>query len=388
MRGASFAFALILWYFVTWDTSGLSTRELRVPLLYQDIPDGYSLSNIIQNVEVRLEGRGVELALLNTGEITASVGVSDLRPGKYRLPIQMVTPSYVRVLSYSPNVVDIELFRMIERSFRPTLALKDELPENMAVSSVDIRPAEVTVKGAEAAVMALRRAEVRSTVKEMAGGEREMAVVLMDENGDVHGLVPEPPTVVASARFTATLQEARIPVRTQVTGTPGYGFEVANVVLSPDVVTLRGTRDALLGVSEITINPIDVSGHTESMNVDIPLESPSDAIAIIGADHVNLRIDLRAGVETRTFLGVPIKLLGTNEAEKWTVSPASAGVTVEKLAAAAALDPESPPLELYVDVTNVVSSQISLPILVQNVKSGVSVIRIEPPQVVITAVNQ
>ncbi|MDR1651172.1 MAG: hypothetical protein LBR87_05245, partial [Synergistaceae bacterium] len=52
MRGASLAFAVILWFFVAWDRTVLTTRDLTVPLTYQDLPDGYSISNEIQSVEV------------------------------------------------------------------------------------------------------------------------------------------------------------------------------------------------------------------------------------------------------------------------------------------------------------------------------------------------
>jgi hypothetical protein len=217
----------------------------------------------------------------------------------------------------------------------------------------------------------------------MSGGERELPVVLMNENGDARDIAPEPSTVFVRAYFTRTMQEAHIPIKVRITGTPGAGVEVGNVVLSPDVVTLRGTREALLGVSEINIDPIDVSGNTENINVDIPLDPPSDAIAIVGADHVNLRVEFRAAVETRTFLSVPVLLEGVGR-DSWVVSPPVASVTVEKLASGAALDPDKPPLELYLDATNVIVPQITLPILARNLQGGVSVIRIEPPQAAIT----
>ena len=388
VRGASFAFALILWYFVAWDSTGLTTRDMRVQLQYQDVYEGYSLSSAIQHVDVRVEGSGMELARLDPGEIAATGGISDLKPGKYRLPIQVVTPGRIRLVSYSPNVVEMELYRMIERSLRPTLVPQGVIPENMVMSSADIKPEEVSVHGPEAAVMSLRRAEVRGTVKELTGGERELPVILVGENGDVLDLNAEPPSVMVRARFTATMQEARIPIRAQVNGAPGPGFEVGNVVLSPDIVTLRGTREALLGVTEITINPIDITGHTENMNVDIPLESPSESIAIIGADHVNMRVELRVSVESRTYLSVPVHITGVPDIKAWTISPPAAGVTVEYMAASEAFDPNDPPLELFVDATNVVSSQLTLPILTRNVRSGVSVIRIEPPQATITAAGK
>jgi YbbR domain-containing protein len=386
-RGVSLAFAVILWFFVTWEGRGLTSRRFLVPLNYQGLPEGYSISEKINNIEVRLEGRLEDLAVLNAADISASVGMSDLRPGKYRLPIQIATPSGMRVENYSPNAVDFELFRMISRSLRPSLVLQGDMPESLALSSVDVMPSEVVVRGPEASVMTVRRAETRGTVEEMSGGtERELQVFLIKEDGETADIEADPPSVLVKAHFTRTMQEARIPVNVQVTGIPGNGLEVGKVTISPDTVLVRGTRDALVGISELTLNPIDVTGHTENMNMDIPLEPPSDSVSILGADRVDLTVEFRTAVETRTFLGVPVALRGELGSSNWMMSPQTVSVTVERPAVPGiAFDPYNPPLELYVDATNVVSSQITLPILVDNAGAGVSVIRIEPQQVTLTA---
>ena len=386
MRGASLAFAIILWYFVAWDSTGLTVRDFRVPLRFQDVSEGYSISSEIQTVEVRIEGSGFDLARLDPGEITTTIGISDLRPGKYRLPLQITPPSHVRLVNHNPKFVELELFRMIERAFNPVLVPQD-IPENLMLSSADIIPPEVSVKGPEALVMALRRAEARSTVSELSAGELELPIILVGENGDVSDLEIEPPTVTVNAQFSTMIQEAHIPVSTRVTGTPGPGFEVARIVLSPDFVTLRGTREALFGVTEITIDPIDITGHTENMTIDMPLESPSEAITIIDAGHVSMRVEFRAFVESRTFLGVPINITGVPNPRSWTISPGTASVTVEYSTSGSAFDPDVPPLELYIDATNIVTSQITLPIITRNVMGGVNVIRIEPLQVTITEMN-
>jgi YbbR domain-containing protein len=386
-RGASLAFAVILWFYVTWEGTELTSRKFTVPLNYQDIPEGYSISRAIDNVEVRLEGRLEEFALMNRRDIVASVGMSDLRPGKYSLPIQVVSPSGLRVMSYNPNTVDFELFRMISRSLRPSLVLQGDMPENLVLSSVDITPPEVTAKGAESEVMEVRRAEARAAAADMIGGaERELPVLLLKEDGKAADIEADPPSVRARAYFIRTTQETRVPVNVRVAGIPGNGLEIGKIVISPDTVLLRGTGAALLGVSELTLNPIDVTGHTENMNIDIPLEPPSDSVTIVGTESVSLTVEFRNAVETRTFLGVSVELRGAPGAAKWNLSPQMASVTVERPSVpGAAFDPDAPPLELYIDATNVVTSQLTLPILVDNAAAGVNVIRIEPSQVTITA---
>ena len=382
-------FAFMLWYFVTWDSTGIEKRKYLVPLDYGDVPEGYSISQTLRNVEVELEGRPEAFPFLSIGNIRASVEMSSWKPGKYSLPIQLMPPGGFRVAGYSPNIVDFEVFRMIERTFRPVLVLSDGVPDSLTLASVDVVPAEVTVKGPEAAVMALRRAETRGAAREMTEGTREMAVILTDENGDASGLEIEPAVVSVTAHFSRSLQEARVPVRIEITGEPPKGLEVGGIVVSPDHVTLRGTREALLGVTDIALNPIDVSGHTESVNIDIPLEAPSEAVTILGSPHVSVRVEFRDAVETRTYMSVPVALEGVADASIWSVSPHSANVTVERAASAAApFVPEEPPLELYVDATNVVASQIILPVMTRNVSAGVSVIRIEPSQITITALRK
>jgi len=383
MGAASLAFAMILWYFVTWDSARFAVRDFRVPLQFQGVSEGYSVSADIQNVEVRIEGTGLDITRLATAEIQASVSISDLRPGKYRLPIQVSPPAHVRLVSHNPGVVELELFRMIERTFVPVLVPTD-MPDNLMVSAVDITPSEVSVRGPEALVMPLRRAEVRGSVAELSGGPSEIEVVLVGEDGGASDLAAIPPVVSVSAQFSETMEEARIPIIARVTGIPGEGLEVANVTVSPEYATLRGPRENLLGMTEITIDSIDVTGHIDNMIIDMPLEPPSEAVSIIGGDHVVIRVEFRAAVLSRTFLNVPIHLTGVPNPRDWNISPPSAGVTVEYPVTLSAFDPDDPPLELYIDATNVVTSQLTLPILARNVMGGVSVIRIEPQQVTIT----
>ena len=306
---------------------------------------------------MRLEGRLDEFALMNRRDIVASVGMSDLRPGKYSLPIQVVSPSGLRVMSYSPSTVDFELFRMISRSLRPSLVLQGDMPENMVLSSVDVTPSEVAARGPEAAVMEVRRAEARIAAADMVGGaERELPVLLLKEDCEAANIEADPPTVRVRAYFVRTTEEARVPVNARVTGIPGNGLEIGKVVVSPDTVLLRGTGAALLGVSALTLDPIDVTGHTENMNMDIPLEPPSDSVTIIGTDRVALTVEFRSAVETRTFLGVPVELRGASGSAQWSVSPRTVSVTVERPSVpGTAFDPNDPPLELYIDATNVVA---------------------------------
>ena len=389
LRAVSLALAIILWFFVSWDGSTFRSKELNVPLRYLDIPDGYSVSDRTGSVSVRIEGSLESLALLGRNDVSASISLQDLRPGQYRLPVQINSPQSVRVTRVTPQSVAFDLYRMIERTLRPTVEFEGVVTEGLVIEETVFEPSEVVVKGPEADVVAIRRAVVRVSAGDLQGTVRqEKPVVLMGDAEEIDGLSIEPPAVRVSVRLSDAPEEIRVPVVVPVRGIPGGGLDVDRVIVSPDVVILRGTRNLLANVKEITLNAIDVTGHTDNINVDIPLDSPSPGITIAGTESVKVLVELHSSRETRTFLGVPIVIDGASTDAKWRITPHSANVIVERsVTETEPFDIEKPPVELYVDVTNIVAEQLMLPVLHRGLPSGMRVVRIEPQQVSVTAEN-
>jgi YbbR domain-containing protein len=314
--------------------------------------------------------------------------VKDLTPGKYGLPVQLEFPNGLRLAGYSPQSVDIELFRIIERTFKPSLSAVGVTPENLSLGAAEITPAEVVARGPEASVLSIRRAEVRSPVENLIRGINEdLPVALVGDDGDVSGVSLDPGRVRVSAKLAELMEQKRVPIRTFVEGTPHEGLDVGSVSVSPDMVTLRGRKSDLQSVNEIVLNAIVVTGQSETMNIDLPLESPAPDISVLSADRVNVRVEFNSAVEVVTFYGVPISIEGVGGYNEWNLGPSAVSVTVERtVAATEPFDMDNPPLSLYVDVTNVVSMRMILPVLVKNSAEGISVLSVEPEQVNIVAV--
>ncbi|MDR3254390.1 MAG: hypothetical protein LBT31_02330 [Synergistaceae bacterium] len=390
LKVLSVVFAISLWLFVAWDGAAPSVRSLSVPIKYPDLQDGYSITNAVSNIDVTLEGEIENLALLDRDKVTAVVTVQDLRPGKYRLPVQLDIPGGVRLSGYSPQAVDIELFRIIERTLRPTLGVIGDIPENLSLDDVAITPKEVVAKGHETSVLAIRRAEVRSTVDDLtAGVNADLSIVLVTDEGDVSGIRVEPSRVRVNARLVDAVDQKRVPVRVAVEGVPETGFDIGAVSVSPDVVTLRGTKRALQNMNELELRAIDVTGQSENMDIDLPLEPPASDIAILSADTVKVRVEFNMAVEVATFQGVPINVAGQDVDDEWMVSPSSVSVTLERVVSSTApFDLAHPPIELYADVTNVVSSGLVLPVLVRGLPDGVRALRVDPGEVTVNAVTR
>jgi YbbR domain-containing protein len=385
----SIVFAVSLWLFVTWDSTAPSARNISVPLKYPDLQDGYSIVNEVSVIDVTLEGRIEQLALMDRNEIIASVAVRDLRPGKYRLPVQLEIPDGVRLSGYAPRVVDVELFRIIERTLRPSLSVIGPTPENLSLGNVTIIPAEVAARGPEALIFSIRRAEVRESAENLiAGINNDLDVKLIGDEGDIEGVLVEPGKVRVAAKLEEAVDSKRVPVKVSVLGTPGEGFDIGIVSLSPDMVTLRGRRSSLENVNEIVLNAIDVTGHSEAVNVDVPLDPPAAGITVVSADKVNVRVELDSAIEVVTFQSVPVSIDGGGDKAEWALAPPEVSVTLERtVSATAPFDMTSPPFDLYVDVTNVVARRLELPVLARNLSDDMRILRVDPERVTINSVT-
>lgn len=387
LRILSVAFAVALWIFVTWDGTALSTREIAVPLKFADLLDGYSATSATRDVKVVIEGRQ-ELLAFGTNTITASVGMQDLRPGKYRLPVQVSVPESTRLVSCTPRFVEFELFRIIERTLQPRLAPPGDLPDGYSLEEFETIPSEVTVRGSESEVTSIRRAEIQGTFKELRSGlAKELPVLLMGEKDVVRGLAVKPEKVQVRAVFTESFEEKTVPVRAITTGSPTAALEVSSITVSPDFVTLRGPRGELQDISEIRLNAIDVSNASEDMDYDVPLIAQGSKVTVLGSPYAHVRVEFHSAVERYTFLNVPIAVRGRGVYENWDTVPSRADVTIEWSAVPGmSINRTNPPFELYVDVTNVVSQRISLPLLVKDLPLGIKIIRLEPEQITIRAI--
>lgn len=388
LRVLSIIFALVLWVFVSWDGSSLGVREIRIPLKYADLPDGYSVSSPINEVNVVLQGP-LDSLLFSGSSLTASVGMQDLKPGKYRLPVEIASPEGVRVVRYSPTSVEFELFRIIERRMKPRLVLQGDLPGSFTLGDSKIVPDEVLVRGPEGIVLSIRQAEVRSTFENLrAGVERDLPVFLAGEDNDIAGLTVEPRVARVSAVFTEAFEERAVPVRAVMSGEPDGVLEVASVVVSPDTVRIRGPRSQLQNLNEIRLDSIDMTGIDADMEVAVPLRAPANGVEIIGPPYASVRIEFRSAVERYTFINLPVTVYGKGLYKDWSLSPESASATIEWSAVPGmTLDRTKPPFELYVDVTNVVSQQLTLPLLVKDLPLGITIIRLEPEQIEVKAVT-
>ncbi|HAH68587.1 MAG TPA: hypothetical protein DCL58_02275 [Synergistaceae bacterium] len=387
----SLVISLMVWAFVAWDGNSDGTRSMSANIEYLNLQRGYSMFDNTRKVEIRIVGRINALSRVEQSDVSARVDLQGLQPGKYSLPISISTPPFVRVRNWQPSTADVEIYRHVERTVPISHRIEGNLPEGMAVSSVNILPREAVISGPEIDVLSVQSIEAIIPASKINDGESMVLPVKVagqPANSERVKITPNQTEVTVSLE-NEILGES-IPVEVSVIGTPADGYELESVLVIPSSVAIKGKSTAVKKMTSLVLPPVDISGLDQNLNLMLPLQpvEMTPEVEIRGPDRARVEIYIRKKIAERTFSGVGVMTEGSAQGKEWKLAPQSVKLTISGTKADIdALHPGSVPCELYVDVSNIVSKQLMLPVLVRDLKSGFKVLRIEPEQVTVTAVD-
>lgn len=387
----SLAISLMLWAFVAWDGNSDGTRSMSTNIEYLNLQRGYSMYDNTRKVEIKLAGNLNALSRVEQSDISARVDLQGLQPGKYSLPISISTPSFVRVRSWQPSTADVEIYRHVERTVNISYRVEGDLPEGMVISTANILPKEAVISGPESDVLAVQVIETVIPGTKIRDGEVIMLpVTVANTSGSAERITITPKQVEVKISLENEILGESIPVEVSVVGTPAEGYELESVRVIPQSVAIRGKSTAVKKMTSLVLPPVDISGLDQNLNLLLPLQpvEMTPEVEISGPDRARVEIYIRKKITDKTFNNVAVMTEGAAPGKEWKLTTQSVKVTIQGTKAEIdALQSGSAPCDLYVDVSNIVSKQLTLPILVKNLKSDFKVLRIEPEQVTVTAVE-
>lgn len=384
--------SMMIWAFVAWDGNSEGTRNISAQVQYINLPRGYSVFAPVKTINLRLTGRINALSGIEESDINAAVDLGGLQVGKYSLPIKIDIPPSVRLRSWLPSVSEVEIYRHIDRTVPLTWKVNGEVPPGMVISKVELYPENVTVSGPENDVLEVPSVNaVIPSDKLLSKEDVNTHLEISDyDSARRKRITLSPMNVQAKIFLEEEMLSDKIPVKVSVVGQPADGYQIDSVRVIPDRVSVSGRSEAIKKMQSITLPPVDITGLDQDLQLMIPLQ-PAEMdpdVEISGPDRARVEITIRNKMTTKTYTNLGIVVVGSHEDKEWKVSPSTATVTIEgTLADVSALQSGVPPLTLYVDVSNVVSKQIALPVLVKNLKKDLNISKIEPEQVTLTALD-
>jgi YbbR domain-containing protein len=103
--------------------------------------------------------------------------------------------------------------------------------------------------------------------------------------------------------------ERQVDVHLDIADAPAFGYEVAEVQLTPKKVRVSGPAAKMQALEYITTRSLEVMGREENLTVDVDLRPPSPPLRLIDK-RVQAFVVIHEEFVQRTFLGVPVLIEG------------------------------------------------------------------------------
>lgn len=197
---------------------------------------------------------------------------------------------------------------LTERFF--SVPLEVNVPAGLAIASAYPKSVRITLHGAEEQIYPVLEEDIEAVVS--LEGRKSPGVfraqVKVSRKGTAASVEPlEVKVEPQEITFTLeTLVEKRLPVVPDLRGSPAYGYEMVQSVVSPPTAVIRGAKSRVQGITTLSTEEIDLTGRSASFAAKLKLGAPSALVRIAGDGSVEFRATLQEAVTTKALQPVAI----------------------------------------------------------------------------------
>ncbi len=283
LKLASVVLALLLWFAVSSEHALRDVTLYNVPVRVRTARSDLLVTGLAYRVvDVRVRGPASQIARLKPDDLSISVDVSHLVPGRHIVALDasgMRRPAGIEILRIDPPTLPIELQRVITRDvpIRPRLDERS-LAANYVVMGYAVEPERARVTGPEALVSGLEGISTHTITLEGVNSTLTVAAPLDLTGLESARVVPGKAKVSV---FVEEVIERRFPRRPITLGRSVRGLEVTPRFVD---VIVRGPRSTVEALSEreifVTI-PEDVvrglASRPQQQDVALAVRLPTGA---------------------------------------------------------------------------------------------------------------
>jgi len=197
---------------------------------------------------------------------------------------------------------------LTERFF--SVPLEVSVPAGLAVASAYPRSVRITLRGAEEQIYPVLEEDIEAVVgldgRKSPGVFR--AQVTVSRKGTAASVEPLE-VKVEPQEITFTLEplvEKRVPLVPDLRGSPAYGYEMVQSVVSPSTAVIRGAKSRVQGITALSTEEVDLTGRSASFASRLKLSVPSALVKVAGDGSVEFRATLQEAVTVKALDLVPL----------------------------------------------------------------------------------
>lgn len=296
--------AFALWAYVIGEVNPPQTKTLRnIPITYVSqgelTDEGLVLLSVSdETISVTISGERKYTKDVDVSDIKAVVDVGGLSEGEHTVKINITVPDSVEFNEASKQKVTVAIDQLVTAEKPVAATLSGNISDESEPYIVQVSPETIEVTGAKTLVDSVVKLNAALDTDRVEDTMRALNVtpVPVDKTGNpVEGVTLSEKNV----SITAVLLNKKT-VRLEV---PVVGENIGDAertVTVPKSITIKGTADALAGISYITAETLNVSDIYEDTAVDVVPILPDGVELAAISQNLSAQVTVK-GVEQKEF---------------------------------------------------------------------------------------
>ncbi len=386
LKIVSIIVAVLVWYYVTAERTTEVVRTFTLPIEYLNVPQELSISSETRNVDLQIAAPRDVLSGKSLESIACQVDLKGLDAGTHVVPVRAILPSGVRLIDIKPSNIEVQLTKTTTKTLTLEVKVEGGLPPGYRLEDVRFDPEEVRLEGPEHKLQSIDRVYVEPSLDQLLEGESLTLRPSWKGSREMEDVTVEPVQVRMDYVLIQGIPRKNVKVDVSITGDPHKDYLVQGVSVDPPEVTVKGPVEVLDRIRNVELPAVDVSGLKEDEVFEVRVPKGYGGAREIEPAFVRVRVLLAPNLQERMYKNVPIQIRGRSIYPSWRSEPSRADVIVKGMPSVLdELEDSGPPVELYVDVTNIVSRKLRVPLQYKAVSGDVEIVKIEPAHVTVYA---
>ncbi len=329
----SFLLAILIWILASQANDPVLLQSMELPIDLVGQPEDSTLEISTDSIVIVVEAPTSVLNELTSDSFSAIVDLSQVPLSEdISLPVTVNTKvSGVTVNTPSPENVDVRLDKLISREIPVVLNIRGSVARGHTQGTPLIDPETVTVVGTAEQVNPLNTA--RATI--FLDNTRDTFsaspfLVFYDRTGQIasvsglDSVSDESVSVTIPVEESADFAEKIIDV--DWSGSPAEGYRLLGISVDPPSALLQGSPSRLNALTQVTTEPIDITGLTETFSQPVTLDLPT-GITLDEVQVYNVTVEIEPILSTAVY-NRPIEFQGVEEGITATADPEEARVVL------------------------------------------------------------
>lgn len=322
----SLLLAVLIWANASQENDPLRLQSFQVPIEFIAQPDNSTFTANTDSLVIVVEGRSSIVNDLTPEDFLAIVDLSQVPLGQNALVNVQAQSNKagVTINSQSPTQIEVRLDQLATRQVPVVLDIRGSVARGHTQGTPLVDPEFITVVGTQTQVDRLDSARVTVFLSSVSETVVTSPVpIYYDRQGRVastsglRSVSHEEVQVTIPVTESADYDDKFIEVNWQ--GAPADGYRLLSITVTPPTVLVRGLPTRLNAITQISTEPIDITGLTETFTQQVTLDLPPgislDEVQVFSVT-VEIEPILTTGVYNR-----PVELQGLDAELAATVNP-------------------------------------------------------------------